>query len=81
MGTLNKGLKKPFALEKQSDNVLKFETFWKLKCSSIGLSCNSSKWIATIMQLFLIPYCLSYLSILWNIMLKTLTIFFKWHLE
>jgi hypothetical protein len=27
MGTLNKGLKKPFALEKQSDNVLKIWNF------------------------------------------------------
>jgi hypothetical protein len=27
MGALNKGLKKPFALEKKSDNVLRFETF------------------------------------------------------
>jgi hypothetical protein len=28
------------------------------------LSCNSFKWIATIMHYFLIPCCLSYLSIL-----------------
>jgi hypothetical protein len=64
MGTLNKGKKKPFALEKQSDNVFRFETFWELKCSSIGLSYNCSKWVATVMQLVLNPYCLSYLSIL-----------------
>ncbi len=43
MGALNKGLKKPFVLENQSDNLLKFETFSKLKCSSIGMSCNSCK--------------------------------------
>ncbi len=43
MGALNKGLKKPFALEKKNDNVLRFETFGELKCSSIGLSCSSFK--------------------------------------
>jgi hypothetical protein len=30
-------LKKPFELENQMNNVLRFETLWELKCSFIAL--------------------------------------------
>jgi hypothetical protein len=65
---------KPFALERQKDNVLKFELIWEFKLFKgktwrslnqwllIGLFCYNSMWVLTRTQLFfLIPYCFSYL--------------------
>ncbi len=45
------GLKKPFSLENQRDNVLGYEAFKGLKCLFIGLSCSICKWIANELQL------------------------------
>jgi hypothetical protein len=42
----NQGLKKPFAFERQEDNVVGFEVKKKLKCLFIGLSYSSCMWVA-----------------------------------
>jgi hypothetical protein len=46
VGAPNQGLKKPFAFERQKDNVLGFEVLKKLKCLFIGLSYSSCTQVA-----------------------------------
>jgi hypothetical protein len=55
MGALSQGLKKPFAFDRQKNNLLKFKVLRKLKCLLIGLSCNNCKWVITKMQLIFNP--------------------------
>jgi hypothetical protein len=43
MGAPSQGLKKPFALEKQKENVLRFKAAWELKCLFTNMCCNSCK--------------------------------------
>ncbi len=46
MGAPNQGLKKPFAFERQKDNILGFEVFKELECLFTGLFYGSCMWVA-----------------------------------